>query len=85
MIPLRQITVDVPDCPETVPMVAGIPSWVVGWGFALCAVLLLAVIITGGIVRYHAHEEKTRRLRDSQNRKTCLVCGAVYPTDKMVR
>jgi len=84
VIPLRQITVDVPDC--STASVEGLPSWVVGWGMTLAALLALGLIIALGIVRYHAHEEKTQRLREvARDRKTCGVCGATYPTEEMAK
>jgi hypothetical protein len=73
MFPIHQITVDVPDCPTVVPNVAGIPSWVVGWGLGISVVIVLALVAGITIARVTAHEQRTAR---QASRERALIDGA---------
>jgi len=86
---LGRVEIDVPDCPKAIPNVMGIPSWVIGWGLGISAVVILAIIIAIAAVRSEANTErnKTQRARLDTMRvlgppKQCRTCGDVYDPEK---
>lgn len=89
---LREIVVDIPDCPLVPPMALGMPSWVVGWGMAVLVVIVLTLTVAVGVVRFARNGELTVREKNyneavvsaAKLRKSCHTCGEVYdPSEEL--
>lgn len=89
---MSTIEIEVPSCPAP-PLPMGIPSWVVGWGYAIGTTVVLVLIVSIAFVITDWHEQKTKRLKDeraqevalAQLRKSCIICGEVYPKEKVAK
>ena len=89
----QKIEVEIPSCPVVKPMVGNVPSWVVGWGYFVGTIVVLALIIAiaCGVVSWFEYRKKKMNSRFNQElaladreismaklHKSCDICGTEY-------
>lgn len=85
----QKIELEIPECPDVAPWtpnVNGIPSWVVGWGYVVGTVLIIALLaaIAFTVAEVLSHRRQRRQgdqshaERLAELHKTCDFCGGEY-------